>query len=165
MTRPHDPPMKTLVVYFTRTGNTKKIVDKLQAELAADVEEIAEEGSRRGLLGWLKSGRQGTIKADVEIHAIKADLSSYELVVMASPVWSGNVSAPMRAFIKKYGEALPETAVFLTHDSPDVTDAFTDIGELLSSEALAYGDVNRQVIQTNQHHEAVKVFLDKIKEK
>ncbi len=157
--------MKSLIVYFTRTGNTKKIVDTLQAELAADAEEITEEGSRRGLQGWLKSGRQGTSKADVEIHPLEADLSSYELVVMASPVWSGNVSAPMRAFIKKYREALPETAVFLTHDSPDVTDAFTDIEELLSNEALAYGDVNRRVIQANEHHEAIKVFLDKIKEK
>jgi len=157
--------MKTLIVYFTRTGNTKKIVDKLQTELTADVEKITEEGSRRGLFGWLKSGRQGGSKADVEINPLKADLSSYGLVVMASPVWSGSMSAPMRAFIKKYREALPETAVFLTHDSPDVTDAFTDIEELLSNEALAYGDVNRRLIQANEYHEAVKAFLDKIKEK
>jgi hypothetical protein len=63
--------MKTLIVYFTRTGRTKKIVDTLQTGLAADVEEITEEGSRRGLLGWLKSGRQGASKADVEIHPSK----------------------------------------------------------------------------------------------
>ena len=157
--------MKTLIVYFTRTGNTKKIVDKLQTELTADVEKINEEVSRHGPLGWLKSGRQGASRADVEIHPLEADPSSYELVVMAGPVWAGNASAPMRAFIKKYRDSLPETAVFLTHDSPDVTDAFTDVEELLSNEALAYGDVNRRVIQANEHHKAVKAFLDKIKEK
>ena len=154
--------MKTLIVYFTRTGYTKKIVDKLQTELSADVEKITEEGSRHGPLGWLKSGRQGSSKADVEIRPLEADPSSYELVVMASPVWSGNVSAPMRSFMKKYRDSLPETAVFLTHDSPDVTQAFADIDELLGKEPLARGDVNRQVIQADEKHEAVQEFLEKL---
>jgi menaquinone-dependent protoporphyrinogen IX oxidase len=155
--------MKSLIVYFTRTGHTKKIVDKLQTELAADVEEITEEGGRRGLLGWLKSGRQGASKADVEIFPLEADPSSYELVVMASPVWAGNVSAPMRSFIKKYREALPETAVFLTHDSPDVAQAFADVDELLDKKPIARGDVNRQAIRVDEHHEAVQEFIEKLR--
>jgi len=155
--------MKTLIVYFTRTGNTKKIVDTLQTELTADVEKIDEEGSRHGPLGWLKSGRQGASKADVEINPLKADPSSYELVVMASPVWAGNVSAPMRAFIKKYRDSLPKTAVFLTHDNPDVTQAFADIDELLNKEPLARGDVIRQAIQAGEHREAVQEFIEKLR--
>jgi menaquinone-dependent protoporphyrinogen IX oxidase len=155
--------MKTLIVYFTRTGNTKKIVDTLQTELTADVEKIDEEGNRYGTLGWLKSGRQGASKADVEITPLKVDPSSYELVVMASPVWAGNVSAPMRAFIKKYRDSLPKTAVFLTHDSPDVTQAFADIDELLNKEPIARGDVIRQAIQADEHREAVQEFIEKLR--
>jgi menaquinone-dependent protoporphyrinogen IX oxidase len=155
--------MKTLIVYFTRTGNTKKIVDTLQTELNADVEKIDEEGIRYGPLGWLKSGRQGASKADVEITPLKVDPSSYELVVMASPVWAGNVSAPMRAFIKKYRDSLPKTAVFLTHDSPDVTQAFADIDELLNKEPIARGDVIRQAIQADEHREAVQEFIEKLR--
>jgi menaquinone-dependent protoporphyrinogen IX oxidase len=155
--------MKTLIVYFTRTGNTKKIVDTLQTELTADVEKIIEKGNRNGPLGWLKSGRQGASKADVEISPLEADPSSYELVVMAGPVWAGNASAPMRAFMKKYRDSLPETAVFLTHDSPDVAQAFADIDELLNKEPLARGDVNRQAIQADVHHEAIQEFLEKLR--
>ena len=155
--------MKTLIVYFTRTGNTKKIVDTLQTELTADVEKIDDEDNRYGPLGWLKSGRQGASKADVEINPLKVDPSSYELVVMASPVWAGNVSAPMRAFIKKYRDSLPKTAVFLTHDSPDVTQAFADIDELLNKEPIARGDVIRQAIQADEHREAVQEFIEKLR--
>ena len=155
--------MKTLIVYFTRTGNTKKIVDTLQTELTADVEKINEKGSRNGPLGWLKSGRKGASKAEVEISPLEADPSSYELVVMASPVWAGNASAPMRAFIKKYRDSLPETAVFLTHDSPDVAQAFADIDELLNKEPLARGDVNSQAIKADEHHEAIQEFLEKLR--
>ncbi|MCW4051275.1 MAG: hypothetical protein NWE89_16240 [Candidatus Bathyarchaeota archaeon] len=154
--------MKTLIVYFTRTGNTKKIVDILQKELEGDVETVTEESSRQGILGWLKSGGQGGSKADIPINPLKAAPSDYELVVMASPVWAGNMSAPMRAFIKKYKETLPKTAVFLTRDSPDVSEAFTDIDELLSKKPLAHGEANRRVIQADEHHEAVKQFLEKL---
>jgi menaquinone-dependent protoporphyrinogen IX oxidase len=94
--------MKTLIAYFTRTGNTKKIVNNLQTELTADVEKINEEGSRHGPLGWLKSGRQGVSKADIEIWPLEVEPSNYEPVVIAGPVWAGNASAPLRAFIKKY---------------------------------------------------------------
>jgi menaquinone-dependent protoporphyrinogen IX oxidase len=152
--------MKTLIVYFTRTGNTKKIVDELQAGLAADAEEIKEKGSRRGLLGWLKSGRQGASKADVEIQPLDADPKDYGLVVLASPVWAGNVSAPMRAFIKSHRDSLPDTAVFLTHDSPDVTQAFADVDELLGKTPVARGEASREAIQGGGHHEAVQGFIE-----
>jgi flavodoxin len=154
--------MNTLIVYFTRTGNTEKIATALQAELAADLEEITEKGSRRGPLGWLKSGRQGASKADVEIQPLEADPAGYELVVLASPVWAGNVSAPMRAFIKRYRDSLPETAIFLTHDSPDVTQAFADVDDLLGREPIARGESNGKAIQEDGHHEAVQGFLEEI---
>jgi len=155
--------MKILVAYFTRTGNTREIVDELQAGVAADVEEITEEGSRRGPFGWLKSGRQGASKADVDIQPIESDPSRYELVVLASPVWAGNISAPMRAFIKRYRESLPYTAVFLTHDSPDVTQAFADVDELLGRVPVARGDASREAIQGGGHRESVQGFIEEIR--
>jgi hypothetical protein len=64
----------------------------------------------------------------------------------------------MRAFMMKYRGSLPETAVFLTHDSPDVAQAFADVDEL-----LARGEVNRKTIQAGGHHEAVQEFLEKLR--
>ncbi len=155
--------MKTLIVYYTRTGNTKKIVDALQAGLAADVEMIAEKGSRRGPLGWIRSGRQGASKADVEIQPLGADTSSYGLVVLASPVWAGNVSAPMRAFMKRHRDALPDTAVFLTHDGPDAIQAFADFDELLGREPLARGEANSKIVQAGGYDQAVQEFIEKLR--
>jgi len=82
---------------------------------------------------------------------------------MAGPVWAGNASAPMRAFIKKYRDSLPETAVFLTQDSHDVTQAFTDIDELLNKEPMARGDASRQAIQADEPSEEIQEFLEKFR--
>jgi len=82
---------------------------------------------------------------------------------MAGPVWAGNASAPMMAFIKKYRDSLPETAVFLTQDSHDVTQAFTDIDELLNKEPMARGDANRQAIQADEPSEEIQEFLEKFR--
>jgi hypothetical protein len=124
---------------------------------------IAEKDSRRGPLGWLKSGRQESSKADVEIQPLVADLSSYGLVVLASAVWAGNVSAPMRAFMKRHRDALPDAAVFLTHDSPDVTQAFADFDELLGREPLACGEGNSKIVQAGGYDQAVQEFIEKLR--
>ena len=50
--------MKALVVYYSRTGHTKKVGDELVKALPCDVEEIVDTANRSGPVGWLKSGRQ-----------------------------------------------------------------------------------------------------------
>ncbi len=49
--------MKTLVVYYSRTGNTKLIGDELAAVLGADVEELKDRDDRSGRMGYIRAGR------------------------------------------------------------------------------------------------------------
>jgi len=47
--------MKTLVVYYSRTGKTKFVAEKIAVELKADVEEVVDLKSRSGRFGFLKA--------------------------------------------------------------------------------------------------------------
>jgi flavodoxin len=49
--------MKILIVYYSRTGRTKKIAEKIQYRLNADIDEISDTKNRAGILGWLSAGR------------------------------------------------------------------------------------------------------------
>lgn len=49
--------MKTLVVFYSRTGNTKKMAKILAKELHADIDEIVDLKNRKGILGYIFSGR------------------------------------------------------------------------------------------------------------
>ena len=60
--------MKALVVYFSRTGGTKKVAEAISNILSCDIEEIVDTKDRTGLLGYIRSGRQAMKK---KLTAIK----------------------------------------------------------------------------------------------
>jgi hypothetical protein len=52
--------MKSLVVYYSRNGNSKFIAQKIAEKLGADTEEIIDKKNRRGWIGFLTAGRDAT---------------------------------------------------------------------------------------------------------
>ena len=86
--------MKSLVVYYSRTGNTKFVAEEIAAEIGADIEEIVDLKSRAGTMGWLSAGRDATINRQTKIAETKRNPADYDLVVVGSPVWAWSPSAP-----------------------------------------------------------------------
>ncbi|HIH88099.1 TPA: hypothetical protein HA344_02680 [Candidatus Bathyarchaeota archaeon] len=78
--------MKTLIVYYTRSGTTKKVADELKDLLSADIEEITEPSGRSGPLGWLRSGKESSDGTIPKINAPTKDPSAYDVVVVGTPV-------------------------------------------------------------------------------
>jgi flavodoxin len=59
--------MNTLVVYYSRTGKTRFVAEKVVAELKADIEEIVDLKNRKGRFGFLKAGYDATRGNGTEI--------------------------------------------------------------------------------------------------
>ena len=91
--------MKVLIAYYSRTGNNEKLVKELQMKLGCDVEEIIDTVNRKGLWGWLKSGRQASGKKMTRIEPLKKDPSSYDLVIIACPLWANLMPPPIRTYL------------------------------------------------------------------
>ena len=49
--------MKTLIVYYSRTGLTKKIATHISETLKADIDEIIDTKKRSGAIGYMSGGR------------------------------------------------------------------------------------------------------------
>jgi flavodoxin len=47
--------MKTLVVYYSRTGKTRFVAERVASELKADIEEVVDLKNRSGRFGFLKA--------------------------------------------------------------------------------------------------------------
>ena len=93
--------MKILLVYYSRTGNNERIANELQKKLDCDIEKIVDTVSRKGFLGFLKSGRAARNKEMSKIEPIKKDPSAYDAVIVASPFWAGNIPPPTRTYISE----------------------------------------------------------------
>ena len=64
--------MKTLVVYYTRTGNSKFAAETIAAELGADTEEVIDMKKRQGTLGWLSAGKDAGSAKETQIAQTKS---------------------------------------------------------------------------------------------
>ena len=105
---------RTLVVCFSRTGHTQGIADRVAKSLGADLEVITEKHSRRGIIGYLRSGWQASRHFEPRIEASRFDPFEYDLVVIGTPIWNFSLSSPVRSYLSAHKGAFKEVAYFCT---------------------------------------------------
>lgn len=107
---------KTLVVYYSYTNNTKEIVSDLCKQIEADVLEILP--AEKGLDYAANNYRIGTeqlskIKAAPDdessypaIDPVSVDLTKYENIIIATPLWWSQMASNMQTFLFQYGKEM-----------------------------------------------------------
>jgi menaquinone-dependent protoporphyrinogen IX oxidase len=101
-----------LVVFYSRTGKVRRVAEAIADELGADVEEIVDTRSRRGPFGLLSAARDAVLRRTARIAEPAHDPADYHLVVIGTPVWGWSPSAPVRGYLARVRERLPEVAFF-----------------------------------------------------
>ena len=90
----------SLVVFFSRTGYTKKYAYSLANQTGSDIYEIKTKEKTDGNLGFWWCGRFAMHKWGMELDNLDINLEKYEKVTICSPIWVFNVSCPIREFCK-----------------------------------------------------------------
>ena len=69
--------MKSLVVFYSRTGNTQKVGESLAKLLNAETEEIIDTTNRKGAVAWFIAGMHGFKKnlTKMNLTALKGGVS------------------------------------------------------------------------------------------
>ncbi len=137
--------MKSLVVYYSRTGNAKFVAETIAAEMGSDIEEIVDLKNRQGKLGWMSAGRDATGGKDTKIAPTTKAPADYDLVIVGTPIWAWRPSAAIRTYMGKTDLSGKKVALFFTMDSnlkqaPAKTRALAPnaifVGELAIAKAL-----------------------------
>jgi flavodoxin len=135
MNQPASP--KVLVVYFSRTGRTRKVAEAIAQAADADLEELRESRSRRGILGWLRSGYEGSYRLSSHPLPPLREPNNYQVVIIGSPTWHRSLSSPVRGFLEQYGKSLTDVALFATCAQRGADEVLAQMAELLPKAPLA----------------------------
>ena len=140
---------KILVVYFSRSGNTREIANQIHKSAGGDVFEIQAvkpyphdydavvEQARQEL----DSGYKPALKTKME------NIKSYDFVFIGYPVWWGTFPAPVKTFLSEYDFSGKTIVPFCTHEGSGLGRSATDISTLcpkstvLDGVAIRGGDV------------------------
>lgn len=108
-----------LCIYYSRTGNTRKVMKNIAQQLDAELVELHDGVERGGLRGWLRSGMDAMRKDCPAAQPVETErkLENYRLVIIGSPVWAGRCSSVVRSFLKQHGRELHRVAYVLTRSS------------------------------------------------
>lgn len=129
--------MKTLVVFYSRTGNTRKLARLIAGAMHAEIEEITDRVKRRGVLGFLRSGNEVSFGRRVEILPLSNDPREFDLVIIGTPVWRVSVSSPVRTYLQDHAAELRQVAFFCTMGSFGSRYVFNEMRELCGKAPLA----------------------------
>lgn len=83
--------MKIGIIYYSRTGNTKSIANRLKEDISKkkkDVEMIEILHEKRP--GFLKAGRAGMKQIELPIKNTDFDISKFDKILIGVPVWGFN---------------------------------------------------------------------------
>ncbi|MDO5851431.1 MAG: flavodoxin [Methanobacteriaceae archaeon] len=80
--------MKSIVIYYSRTGNTKEVANIIKDRLGSDLVEIKSFDSYDGTVGFIKGGFNAFRNSKTKITPNTVNLSEYDLVFVGTPVWA-----------------------------------------------------------------------------
>ena len=152
---------KTLVVYYSRTGNTEKVALELAKELDADIEMIIDTKDRSGAIGYLVAGKETTQKVPAQIEKPRLDPSGYDLVIVGTPCWVFTMATPVLAYFNRLAGALPEVAFFLTHNG-NFGKTFEDMAAAAGRRPKAKLAVLSKEVRRGEYHAGVREFISEL---
>jgi len=151
--------VKALVVYYSRTGNTKSIAEQVAAALGAEVEELKDRKNRHGPIGYMRSGWDAVRKNHADLGPITRNSADYDLVVLSGPVWASAICTPTRTYANNQKDSFKKVAFLCTAgDTRFAQKGCNALGEVTGRTPVATLALGEKDV-AGDHAEAVADFV------
>lgn len=145
---------KTLIVYYSWSGNTRRVAQVIQGYVGGDLVELVPEQpyptsyqeTVRQAKREIQSGYLPPLKTRVN------NIEQYDIVFIGSPNWWGTVAPPVASFLSSHSLSGKTIAPFITHGGGGKGRAIEEIKKLCPNskilpEFVVYGDGGRDLQQ------------------
>lgn len=146
---------KQLVLYYSQTGATKTVAEKLQQMVNADIEAIELENPYTGTYAETiqRAGKERESGNMPKMKPLKADLSKYEVIYLGFPIWYGTYALPIASLVKDYDFEGKKIVTFCTFGSGGLEPAMEDLKKTLPKAEIAdhgFGIRNARISATDK---------------
>ena len=165
---------KTLIVYYSYTNNIHTIVSDLSSHIEADVLRIQprEKGLDYAANNYaigsalIAAIRQNPNSASSypEIDPVSVNLSDYDMIIIAAPLWWSNMAAPLQTFLFNYGNEMAgkHIGLIVSSASSGISGVESDAKRLVSGGNFLTPNLWIRSSQTSNCHALVNSWLQNI---
>jgi len=166
---------KTLIAYYSYTNNVERVVTELRTQIEADVIEI--EPAQKGLDYAANNYALGTqllnaIKANPNsassypaIDNVEVDMTKYDMVIIACPLWWSQMAAPFQTFLFHYGPQMAgkNIGVIISSASSGISGVVADAKRLIPDGKFIEPNLWIRSSQTSNAKSLIEQWLKDIK--
>jgi menaquinone-dependent protoporphyrinogen IX oxidase len=156
--------MKSLVVFYSLTGNTSLVASKIAALLDADIERILEKTPYQGGWGYFKAALHSLTGHKVAIQQPKITPHGYDLVIVAGPIWTGRIAPPVQTFLHQFRKDFRHIAFCVTRNASSPAKGFAHMEALSGTEPAATLALTAKEIAAGHYDRPVRDFVKTLKE-
>jgi flavodoxin len=95
--------MKSLIVYYSLSGNTELIATELASALNATILRLkpVKELDSGKFSTYMWGGMQAKMSQTPELEPYSVSIEDFDLILLGSPVWAWTLAPPIRSFVEK----------------------------------------------------------------
>ncbi|HNW85970.1 MAG TPA: NAD(P)H-dependent oxidoreductase [Candidatus Limiplasma sp.] len=92
--------MNAIVLYYSYNGHTKKVAEKFARSQGAELVEVQTQTRKSKFLTYLVDCPRAMMRKSSAIEPLTQDLSAYDLITLASPVWASYPTPAFNSMVK-----------------------------------------------------------------
>ncbi len=133
--------MKTLIVYYSMSGNTDHAAREIAEALGAQTLRIEPEKAYpdSGFKKFFRGGKSAVMAETPPLRPYAFSGNAFDQIILGFPVWAGNLAPPLRSFLRDNAGALGEkrVAAFACQSGSGAERAFSKLEGLLGRPLFA----------------------------
>lgn len=93
---------RTALIYYSLTGTTHLVAQKMSKQLDCPKIRLLltkEFSPSNKFLQYFWAGKSSVFHDKPKLSNKQIDLSQFDTLIIATPVWAGNISSPIRSFL------------------------------------------------------------------
>lgn len=132
---------KSLIVYFSHSGNTKIVATQIQKATGADIFEIIPADpyptDYQSVVEQAKKEANEGYKP--KLAKTLANIDKYDVIYVGSPCWWYTIAPPVATFLSGYDFSGKTIAPFMTHEGSRMGHSIDDIRKLCPKSKVTEG--------------------------
>lgn len=131
---------KILIAYYSYSGNTRAVADKIQDITNGDIFEIktktAYPENYNEVVALAKEEKQNNIKPELTDNG---NVSGYDIIFLGTPVWWYTMAPPVKTFLSENDFSGKTIVPFCTHGGGGASSTYTDMQAIVPDAKVLEG--------------------------
>ncbi|WP_301510152.1 flavodoxin [Variovorax sp. CAN15] len=153
-----------LVIVYSYTGTSRRVAELLCSQQNWQLASVAEAHPRKGALGTLRCVVDSFFRLQPAIRYDGPPPGDFDAVVLVSPIWMLQLASPMRAFVARQRDRLPDVAVLSVMGGQGAPNAAAEVARVLGRAPILSSSVTMREVDDGSCAARLQAFGTAVRE-